>query len=55
MEGYRGAVFQSISGLATGRNGKDHYTDDELKSRFFDGAIQYEPIGDNAYQFFDGL
>lgn len=50
-----GAVFQSISGVAIVRNGKDPSKDEELKSRFFDGAIRYEPIGDNAYHFNDGL
>ena len=50
-----GAVFQSISGVAIVRNGKDPSKDEELKSRFFDGAIRYESIGNNAYHFNDGL
>ncbi|MET3575062.1 hypothetical protein ACFFIY_04600 [Bhargavaea ullalensis] len=51
----RGAVFQSISGIAIVRNGKDPAADAELHARYFDGVIRYEPIGDGAYEFFDGL
>ena len=50
-----GAFFQSISGIAITRNGKDPSTDDALKSRFFDGATSYRYIEDNVYYFFDGL
>ena len=50
-----GAFFQSISGIAITRNGKDSSTDDALKSRFFDGATSYRYIEDNVYYFFDGL
>lgn len=50
-----GAFFQSISGVAIVRNGKDPSKDGEMKSRFFDGAIRYEPIGEDAYHYYDGL
>ncbi|RST59356.1 hypothetical protein D5F11_012220 [Siminovitchia terrae] len=50
-----GAVFQSISGIAICRNDKDPSSDETLRSRFFDGAIQYEDLGKGAYLFSDGL
>ncbi|SIT70871.1 hypothetical protein [Edaphobacillus lindanitolerans] len=51
----RGAVFQSISGIAITRNSKDPVADAALHARYFDGAITYDPLGDGAYEFFDGL
>ncbi|MBD8004703.1 hypothetical protein [Bacillus norwichensis] len=50
-----GAVFQSISGIAICRNDKDPSIDEALRSRFFDGAIQYKDLGQEAYLFNDGL
>jgi len=50
-----GAFFQSISGIAITRNGRELSFHDELSSRFFDGATTYEYIEDNVYYFFDGL
>ncbi|OAB40397.1 hypothetical protein [Paenibacillus antarcticus] len=50
-----GAVFQSISGIAICRNGKDPSTDETLKSRFFDGNTSFEYISNGAYHFSDGL
>lgn len=50
-----GAFFQSISGIAITRNEKNPSADNALRARFFDGAIIYEYIEDNAYYFNDGL
>lgn len=50
-----GAFFQSVSGIAITRNGKELSFNDELSSRFFDGATTYEYIEDNVYYFYDGL
>jgi hypothetical protein len=44
-----GVVFQSISGIAKCRNGKDPSTDDLLKSRFFDGVPSYRYITDTLH------
>lgn len=50
-----GAIFQSISGIAICRNGKDLLTDDTLESRPFDGVPAYRYIADGVYHFSDGL
>ncbi|QWC22405.1 hypothetical protein KJK41_19430 [Bacillus haikouensis] len=50
-----GAVFQSISGIAITRNGKDPEADEGLKSRFFDGNTSFRHIFNDAYYFSDGL
>ncbi|OAB28354.1 hypothetical protein PMSD_22785 [Paenibacillus macquariensis subsp. defensor] len=50
-----GAVFQSISGIAICRNGKDPSTDETLKLRFFDGNTSFQYISEGAYHFSDGL
>jgi hypothetical protein len=50
-----GAVFQSISGIAITRNGKDPEADEGLKSRFFDGNTSFRHIINEAYYFSDGL
>lgn len=50
-----GAVFQSISGIAISRNGKDPSSDEILKMRFFDGNTSYRYIREDAYHFSDGL
>ncbi|MEL3970947.1 hypothetical protein AAEO50_01535 [Rossellomorea oryzaecorticis] len=50
-----GAAFQSISGIAITRNGKDPGADEGLKSRFFDGNTSFRHIINEAYYFSDGL
>lgn len=50
-----GAVLQSISGIAITRNGRELSTNDELSTRFFDGATSYEYVEDDVYYFYDGL
>ncbi len=50
-----GAFFQSISGIAITRNDRELSFNDEISSRFFDGATTYEYIEDNVYYFYDGL
>ena len=50
-----GAFFQSISGIAITRNGKDLLTDDMLESQPFDGVPTYKYITDGVYHFSDGL
>jgi len=50
-----GAVFQSISGIAISRNGKDLSTDETLESQPYDGVPTYRYIMDGVYHFTDGL
>jgi len=50
-----GAVFQSISGIAICRNGKDLSTDETLESQPYDGVPTYKYITDGVYHFSDGL
>ncbi|MBE1553841.1 hypothetical protein [Sporosarcina limicola] len=50
-----GAVFQSISGIAICRNGKDLFTDETLESQPYDGVPTYKYIADGIYHFSDGL
>ncbi|WP_175990227.1 hypothetical protein [Bacillus sp. Marseille-Q1617] len=50
-----GAAFQSISGIAITRNGKDPEADKGLKSRFFDGNTSFRHLINEAYYFSDGL
>ncbi|HJF33233.1 MAG TPA: hypothetical protein K8V56_15840, partial [Sporosarcina psychrophila] len=50
-----GAVFQSISGIAISRNGKDLSTDEILESKPYDGVPTYRYITDGVYHFTDGL
>ena len=50
-----GAVFQSISGIAICRNGKDLFTDTTLESQPYDGVPTYKYITDGVYHFSDGL
>jgi len=50
-----GAFFQSISGIAICRNGKDLLIDDTLELQPFDGVPTYKYIADGVYHFSDGL
>lgn len=50
-----GAVFQSISGIAICRNGKDPSVDQIMPPRSFDGMTIYKYITNGVYHFSDGL
>lgn len=50
-----GAFFQSISGIAITRNGKELSNDGGSKAMVFDGVMRYEYIEEGVYRFYDGL